>query len=112
MNLSRPSKFWILAAAGLVCAQAAASLVLPRGFALIALSDLTQLVLLLFGTLALLPERPGHTRANSAVLGADDAGGGILALLPGSLVIPRSFFAGMFQTHLPAMSYFSFTWFR
>ncbi len=55
MNLSRPSKFWILAAAGLVCAQAAASLVLPRGFALIALSDLTQLVLLLFGTLALLP---------------------------------------------------------
>jgi signal transduction histidine kinase len=55
MNLSRRSKLWILAAGGLVCAQAVASLVLRRGFALIALSDLTQLILLLSGALALLP---------------------------------------------------------
>lgn len=55
MNLSRRSKLWILAAAGLVCAQAVASLVLRRAFALIALSDLTQLILLFSGTLALLP---------------------------------------------------------
>ena len=55
MNLSRRSQLWILAAAGLVCAQAAASLILRRGFALIALTDLTQLTLLLSGMLALLP---------------------------------------------------------
>jgi signal transduction histidine kinase len=55
MNLPRRSKLWILAAAGLVCAQAAASLLLRRGFALVALTDLTQLLLLLSGTLALLP---------------------------------------------------------
>jgi len=48
-------KLWALAAAGLLCAQAAASLILPHGPVLVALSDLTQLLLLLSGTLALLP---------------------------------------------------------
>ena len=52
--MSRRSKLWILTAAGLLCAQAAASLVLPQSFVLIALSDLTQLLLLLSGTMALL----------------------------------------------------------
>ncbi|MGA7379843.1 MAG: HAMP domain-containing sensor histidine kinase [Terriglobales bacterium] len=52
--MSRRSKLWIFTASGLLCAQAAASLVLPQGFVLIALSDLTQLLLLLSGTMALL----------------------------------------------------------
>jgi signal transduction histidine kinase len=52
--MSRGSKLWIFTASGLLCAQAAASLVLHQGFALIALSDITQLLLLLSGTLALL----------------------------------------------------------
>ncbi len=52
--MSRRSKLWIFTASGLLCAQAAASLVLPQGFVLIALSDLTQLLLLLSGTVALL----------------------------------------------------------
>ncbi|HLW87919.1 MAG TPA: ATP-binding protein [Terriglobales bacterium] len=52
--MSRRSKLWIFTASGLLCAQAAASLVLPQGFVLIALSDLTQLLLLLSGTAALL----------------------------------------------------------
>lgn len=52
--MSRRSKLWIFTASGLLCAQAAASLVLPQGFVLIALSDVTQLLLLLSGTVALL----------------------------------------------------------
>jgi signal transduction histidine kinase len=55
MNMSRRSKLWIAAAAGLVCAQAVASLFLRQGFALIALSDLVQFALLLVGTMSLLP---------------------------------------------------------
>jgi signal transduction histidine kinase len=52
--MSRRSKLWLFAACGLVCAQVAASLTL-NGFALIAASDLAQLLLLLVGTLALIP---------------------------------------------------------
>lgn len=52
--MSRHYKLWIFTASGLLCAQAAASLVLPQGFVLIALTDLTQLLLLLSGTAALL----------------------------------------------------------
>jgi signal transduction histidine kinase len=52
--MSRRSKFWLLAACGLVCAQVLASLTL-HGFALVAASDLTQLFLLLSGTLVLIP---------------------------------------------------------
>jgi len=48
-------KLWISAAAALVCAQALASLFLKPGFALIALSDILQFILLLAGTIALLP---------------------------------------------------------
>src|ERR1700731_1808605 len=54
MNMSGRSKLWISAAAGLVCAQALASLFLHRGFALIALSDIAQFILLLAGTISLL----------------------------------------------------------
>jgi signal transduction histidine kinase len=54
MNMSGRSKLWISAAAGLVCAQAMASLFLPQGFALVGLSDVAQFVLLLAGTIALL----------------------------------------------------------
>jgi signal transduction histidine kinase len=52
--MSRRYKLWIFTASGLLCAQAAASLVLPHSFALVALTDLTQLLLLLSGTFALL----------------------------------------------------------
>lgn len=52
--MSRRSKLWLTAACGLVCAQVVASLTL-HGFALIAASDLVQLLLLLCGTLALIP---------------------------------------------------------
>jgi len=55
MNISGGSKLWIAVAAGLLCAQAGASLFLHRGFALIALSDIVQFLLLLAGTIALLP---------------------------------------------------------
>jgi len=55
MNMSGRSKLWISAAAALVSAQAVASLFLHPGFALIALSDITQLVLLFSGTISLLP---------------------------------------------------------
>jgi signal transduction histidine kinase len=53
MNMSGRSKLWISAALALVCAQALASLFLSPGFALTALSDLMQFVLLLAGTIAL-----------------------------------------------------------
>jgi signal transduction histidine kinase len=55
MNMSRPLKLWIAAVAGLVCAQALASLFLRQSFALVALSDITQFVLLFAGTISLLP---------------------------------------------------------
>ncbi len=48
-------KLWISAAAALVCAQVLSSLFLKRGFTLIALSDILQFVLLLAGTISLLP---------------------------------------------------------
>lgn len=53
--MSRPLKLWILAVSSLLCVQAIASLTLSPGFALVALSDVVQLLLLLSGTLALLP---------------------------------------------------------
>ncbi|MGH9500427.1 MAG: sensor histidine kinase [Terriglobales bacterium] len=52
--MSRRYKLWIFTASGLLCTQAAASLVLPHSFALVALTDLTQLLLLLSGVAALL----------------------------------------------------------
>lgn len=62
--MPRPIKLWLLAALGLLCAQAVASLTLQRGFFLVALSDLTQLLLLLSGMLALWPiARASHGRA-------------------------------------------------
>ena len=53
--MSERSKLWIAGIAALVCAQALASLFLHRGFALTALSDVVQLVLLLSATISLLP---------------------------------------------------------
>jgi len=64
-GMSWRSKLWILAACALVCAQVVASLILRPGFALVVLSDLTQLLLLLSGILALLPvvrSKHGRTR--------------------------------------------------
>ena len=54
MNMSGHTKAWISVAAGLVCVQAVASLFLRDGFTLTALSDITQFVLLLVGTAAVL----------------------------------------------------------
>jgi len=51
--MSNRGKLWSVVACGLVLAQAVASLLLPRSFALIAISDIAQCILLLFGTLAL-----------------------------------------------------------
>ncbi len=53
--MSWRAKIWLIAAGSLVVVQAGASLLLPQNFALIALSDITQFLLLLSGTLALLP---------------------------------------------------------
>jgi len=53
--MSTPSKLWVAAIAGMVCIQVVASLCLYHSFALTALSDIVQFVLLLSGTLALLP---------------------------------------------------------
>jgi len=53
--MSRFYKAWLVIAVGLVVAQAAASLVLSRGFSLIAISDLTQLTLLFSGVFAIAP---------------------------------------------------------
>src|SRR5580704_11210761 len=55
MSMSRRSKLWITAAASLVCAQALASLFLRQSFALVALSDITQFILLLAAAISLLP---------------------------------------------------------
>src|SRR5438874_8579638 len=52
--MSLRSKVWLLAASVLVLSQAGASLVLPRTFILTAFSDITQCLLLISGTLALL----------------------------------------------------------
>ena len=53
--MSGRSKLCIAAALGLVCAQAMASLFLRQGFVLTALSDIVQFLLLLAGTISLLP---------------------------------------------------------
>jgi len=53
--MSERSKLWIWAAAGLVLAQAAASVFLRQNFTLLVFSDITQCILLLSGTLAFLP---------------------------------------------------------
>ncbi len=53
--MSARAKSWTLAASGLLCVQAAASLILSPGFALTALSDVIQLLLLISGMLALFP---------------------------------------------------------
>src|ERR1700680_72545 len=55
MKMSVRSRLWISALAALVCAQAMASLFLRQGFALVALSDIAQFILLLAGTISLLP---------------------------------------------------------
>jgi signal transduction histidine kinase len=63
--LSERSKLWILAAGCLVFAQGCASLLIAPGFALNVFSDVTQCVLLLSGTAALLPnitKNHGRTR--------------------------------------------------
>jgi signal transduction histidine kinase len=53
--VSERSKTWVLAVCGLVFAQAVASLLLRQNFQLTVLSDITQCVLLLSATAALLP---------------------------------------------------------
>jgi signal transduction histidine kinase len=53
--LSERSKLWILAAGCFVFAQACASILIAPGFALTVFSDVTQCILLLTGTAALLP---------------------------------------------------------
>ena len=53
--MSGRSKLWISAAAALVFGQIVASLFLHPSFALVALSDLAQLVLLFSGTISLFP---------------------------------------------------------
>jgi len=63
--LSERSKLWILAAGCLVFAQACASALIPPGFALTVFSDVTQCILLLSATAALLPNitrSQGRTR--------------------------------------------------
>ncbi len=53
--MSWRSKLWLWAVCGLLCAQVLASVVLHPGFALVASTDLLQLLLLLSGMLALWP---------------------------------------------------------
>ena len=63
--MSERSKLWILAAGGLVFAQACASVLMTPGFALTVFSDVTQCILLLSATAALLPNiarNQGRTR--------------------------------------------------
>ena len=63
--MSERSKLWILAAGCLVFAQACASVLIPQGFALTVFSDVTQCILLLSATAALLPnitKNHGRTR--------------------------------------------------
>lgn len=62
--MSERSKLWILAAGCFVFAQACASILIPPGFALTVFSDVTQCILLLSGTAALLPNiTQNHGRA-------------------------------------------------
>ena len=63
--MSEQSKLWMLAISCLVFAQVCASILIPPGFALAVFSDVTQCVLLLSGTAALLPNifrNHGRTR--------------------------------------------------
>ena len=63
--MSWRAKIWLTAACGLVVVQAAGSLLLPQQFALIAVSDSIQFLLLLSAVLALLPNivaSQGRTR--------------------------------------------------
>jgi len=63
--LSERSKLWILAAGCFVFAQVCASILIAPGFALTIFSDVTQCILLLSGTAALLPNirrNQGRTR--------------------------------------------------
>ena len=63
--MTERSKLWILAAGGLVFAQAYASVLMKPGFALTVFSDVTQCILLLSATAALLPniaQNQGRTR--------------------------------------------------
>jgi signal transduction histidine kinase len=61
--MSRPAKLWILVVLSLVCLQVAASIIL-RGFALVAISDITQFALMVSGALALWPRvKASHGRA-------------------------------------------------
>src|SRR6266550_227117 len=63
--LTERSKLWILAAGGLVFAQAYASVLIKPGFDLTVFSDVTQCILLLSATAALLPnitQNQGRTR--------------------------------------------------
>ncbi len=63
--MSERSKLWILAAGCLVFAQGCASLLIAPGFALTVFSDVTQCILLLSATAALLPnitKNHGRTR--------------------------------------------------
>jgi len=53
--MSKGPKLLIAGVAALVCAQAVASLLLRQGFARVALSDITQFILLLAATISLLP---------------------------------------------------------
>jgi signal transduction histidine kinase len=53
--LSRRSKLWLLAIVALAAGHAIAASLLPRGFALTFVSDVTQLVLLLAGVIVLVP---------------------------------------------------------
>lgn len=65
VRLSERSKLWILAAGCLVFAQGCASLLIAPGFALTVFSDVTQCILLLSATAALLPnitKNHGRTR--------------------------------------------------
>lgn len=62
--MSERSKLWILAAGCFVFAQACASILIPPGVALTVFSDVTQCILLLTGTAALLPNiARNHGRA-------------------------------------------------
>ena len=67
--LSESSKLWILAAGCLVFAQVCASLLILPGFTLTVFSDVTQCILLLSGTAALL-ENVAHNRGRTRLFWA------------------------------------------
>jgi signal transduction histidine kinase len=71
--MSRRAKIWVLAVTLLVLTQVTASLVLAPGFTLFTVSDIAQLLLLLCGFLALLPNAlatHGRTRVFWSLLSA------------------------------------------